>query len=62
MTDDEKASAERARRLREEIGRRAGDKPPGPPRTPHDFVEERMRKLAKESKEEREDNPDEPPR
>jgi hypothetical protein len=59
LTDEEKARAERARRLRQAIEERAKGKRPGPPRTPREFVEERMRKLAEKSKKEREDGRDE---
>ncbi len=55
MTDDEKARAEQARRLREEIEHRTKQPSTPPPRTPREFVEERMRKLAKEPTQESED-------
>ncbi|MGE5281698.1 MAG: hypothetical protein ACM3N0_05140 [Chloroflexota bacterium] len=48
MADDEaKAQRERARSLREEIGRLAAGRPKRrPPRSPHEFVEERMAEEA----------------
>lgn len=62
MTDDDKARAEQARRLHEEIERRTKQRPSTPPpRTPREFVEERMRKLAEESKEEDSIDSSDPP-
>jgi hypothetical protein len=44
VTDDEQERIERARRLREEIDRLAkGGGPPRRPRSPRDFIEEKMR-------------------
>jgi hypothetical protein len=49
MEDDEHARQERARRLREEIEiRKTGREPPGPPRSPNEFVERRMREEAED--------------
>lgn len=55
--DDEAARSERARRLREEIERVKGNRPPeddaaGPP-SPQEFVERRMRELAERDERER---------
>lgn len=62
MTEGEKARAERARRLREEIGRLGERKPrPSPPRTPREFVEERMRELAADPKDDEEESDENPP-
>jgi hypothetical protein len=54
--DTEEARAERARALRREIERlKSGEPDPeGHPRSPHEFVEERMRELSEEDEEQSE--------
>lgn len=53
--DEEKRREERARELREEIAGR-GEKEAAPaPRSPHEFVQERMRKLSEKEEKEKEE-------
>ncbi len=50
--DDQEARAQRADQLREEIERLKSGDADEPPKSPHEFVEERMRELEQEDEEE----------
>jgi hypothetical protein len=54
--DSQEARAERARALRREIDRLTSGEPDAErrPRSPHEFVEERMRELSEEDEEQSE--------
>lgn len=64
MSDEEKARAEQAARLREEIEQLRGGRRRAP-RSPHEFVEEQMSKRAAEAAKKRqeagEDSPSDSP-